>query len=214
MPSLRVDVERHGREPIAGDLDVSRTVGWFTAVFPLDLPATADPAEVLPQVSARLRAVPHRGAGFGALRHLGEPATRDALAALAEPQVAFNYLGRSGARTAEGGSFRPGPAPAALDGVPAGNRAPASPRTRLLAAEAVVDGDQLRLGWTHDGRISVASANRLAEDYLDCVRELVDAAAAGTAGRRAADLSRTGLGGDAADRLRAALHPRIEGSRR
>jgi amino acid adenylation domain-containing protein/non-ribosomal peptide synthase protein (TIGR01720 family) len=78
-------MEGHGREShIGGDLDVSRTVGWFTTVFPvcLDLPETSDLAEQVRDVQQQLFAMPGNGSGFSALglRH--------------EAAVLFNYLGR------------------------------------------------------------------------------------------------------------------------
>src|SRR5262249_22135225 len=73
---ILIDVEAHGREPMDSGLDVSRTVGWFTALFPvafhvqpLDiddaLAGTAAIGRALNQVKEQLRAVPHRGLGYG-----------------------------------------------------------------------------------------------------------------------------------------------------
>jgi amino acid adenylation domain-containing protein/non-ribosomal peptide synthase protein (TIGR01720 family) len=93
---LLLALEGHGREEVAGDLDLSRTVGWFTAVFPvlLDLRGRAEPGAALRAVKEQLRAVPRRGVGFGILRQLGSGAARAALGGLAEPELSFNYLGR------------------------------------------------------------------------------------------------------------------------
>ena len=80
-----VAVEGHGREEVAGGLDLSRTVGWFTTEFPvaLHLPPAPDPAPVpgavpdwgptLKSVKEQLRAVPRRGLSYGALRYLSDP---------------------------------------------------------------------------------------------------------------------------------------------
>ncbi|MYV70422.1 hypothetical protein GT043_31675, partial [Streptomyces sp. SID2131] len=84
--------------------DLSRTVGWFTSLYPVRLdPATADLADAfaggpaagaaLKQVKEQLRAVPDKGMGYGLTRHL-DPATAAGFAGLPAPQVAFNYLGR------------------------------------------------------------------------------------------------------------------------
>ena len=99
-----VDVEGHGREQIAGDVDVSRTVGWFTNVVPVrldpgveDFPGVRDggPAagEAVKRVKEQLRAIPGDGLGYGLLRYLN-PGTAPVLAALPAPQIGFNYLGR------------------------------------------------------------------------------------------------------------------------
>ncbi|RSS34450.1 amino acid adenylation domain-containing protein [Streptomyces sp. WAC08241] len=100
-----IDLEGHGREEeLVGGADLSRTVGWFTSLYPVRLdPATADLADAfaggpaagaaLKQVKEQLRAVPDKGMGYGLTRHL-DPATAAGFAGLPAPQVAFNYLGR------------------------------------------------------------------------------------------------------------------------
>ncbi|MEU9717534.1 amino acid adenylation domain-containing protein [Streptomyces sp. NPDC047976] len=103
-----VELEGHGREsgPLAdtagSEPDLSRTVGWFTTLFPVTVdpgPAT-DPtapaylAAALKAVKDDLARVPGNGLSYGVLRHLAGTAF-DAPA----PQVLFNYLGRSGAGT-------------------------------------------------------------------------------------------------------------------
>ncbi|MDX1874598.1 non-ribosomal peptide synthase/polyketide synthase [Mycolicibacterium sp. 120266] len=93
--SLVLDLERHGRDGWGEDLDLSRTVGWFTAIAPVRLPAndSNDHLAVLKDVKERLRAVPDRGLGYGQLRYCN-PRTAAALGRLTAPQVLFNYLGR------------------------------------------------------------------------------------------------------------------------
>jgi non-ribosomal peptide synthase protein (TIGR01720 family) len=94
---LLVDLERHGRASLFPDVDVSRTVGWFTALHPLEiaLDDSARPVADLEAVEATLRAVPNHGVGWGLLRYLSpEPSVRDALALLPAPRVSFNYQGR------------------------------------------------------------------------------------------------------------------------
>ncbi|MCP2339576.1 non-ribosomal peptide synthetase [Actinomadura rupiterrae] len=95
-----VDLEGHGREEIVPGVDLSRTVGWFTSIFPVALDAGA-PAwtevesggeavgDALKRVKEQLRRIPDNGIGFGLLT--GENADRET------PQIAFNYLGRTAA---------------------------------------------------------------------------------------------------------------------
>ena len=99
---LRVDVEGHGRDLLGDALDVSRTVGWFTTVFPLTLAlppddATEAPASLASVASAVQRALselPLRGAAHGLLRYLApDERTRDVLAAQPRPALLFNHLG-------------------------------------------------------------------------------------------------------------------------
>ena len=110
-----VELEGHGREtrhiptPGGGEADLSRTVGWFTTLYPVLVDPGAvdldDPAEVsraLKAVKDQLSAVPHRGIGYGIGRYLGPEADT---APDRSPQVLFNYLGRVGA--AEAKDFAP-----------------------------------------------------------------------------------------------------------
>ncbi|MGH3936831.1 MAG: amino acid adenylation domain-containing protein, partial [Pseudonocardiaceae bacterium] len=101
---VSIDLEGHGREEILDGIDLSRTVGWFTTLFPvaLTVPDTTQFHEREPRwrdlirsVRRQLRAVPHHGFGFGALRYLGSSAARQRLASAGSgPQIAFNYLGQ------------------------------------------------------------------------------------------------------------------------
>ncbi|MBL8969455.1 MAG: AMP-binding protein, partial [Myxococcales bacterium] len=71
-PAVWIDLEGHGREDLFQGVDLSRTVGWFTALYPvrLALPADDDPGDALVAVKEQLRGVPRRGVGFGLLRYL------------------------------------------------------------------------------------------------------------------------------------------------
>ncbi|MFH9772205.1 amino acid adenylation domain-containing protein [Streptomyces luteogriseus] len=102
--ALLVEVEGHGRDEIVDGVDLSRTVGWFTSLFPvrldlhdidLDQVLAGGPSagHALKAVKEQLRAVPGHGVGYGLARYLN-PQTRTRLSKLAAPQVGFNYLGR------------------------------------------------------------------------------------------------------------------------
>ncbi|MCX4587513.1 non-ribosomal peptide synthetase [Streptomyces sp. NBC_01481] len=102
--ALLVDVEGHGREEIVEGTDLSRTVGWFTSLYPVRVDpgplvweevVDGGPAlgQALKRVKEQLRSLPDRGMGFGLLRHLN-PETGQQLAGRAVPQLGFNYLGR------------------------------------------------------------------------------------------------------------------------
>nr|BAX89999.1 Non-ribosomal peptide synthetase [Kibdelosporangium sp. AK-AA56] len=102
--NVLVDVEGHGREEIADGVDLSRSVGWFTSLYPLRLDLTgvdvpdalaAGPSieTAVDRVCERLGALPDRGLGYGLLRYL-DPQAVPELAQFAPPQIGFNYLGR------------------------------------------------------------------------------------------------------------------------
>lgn len=99
--SLRLRMESHGREPLFERADLSHTVGWFTALFPLTLhhkvddPGIAvDLGKLIEDVKAQIRAVPENGIGYGILRYLA--ADRDIVAAEQDSRddIVFNYLGQ------------------------------------------------------------------------------------------------------------------------
>ncbi len=100
-------LEHHGRDAVDG-LDVSRTTGWFTSLFPVavDVADAEDIAATVRAVRERLREVPGGGAGFGILRYLGDEETRLAMARLPVPRISFNYLGRIGDELGGSGTIR------------------------------------------------------------------------------------------------------------
>jgi amino acid adenylation domain-containing protein/non-ribosomal peptide synthase protein (TIGR01720 family) len=91
---IQVDLEGHGREDLFADIDLSRTVGWFTSVFPVALDPLGEPGEALKRVKESLRGVPHHGLGFGVFQYLGSVAQRKVLQGQTRPRVVFNYLGQ------------------------------------------------------------------------------------------------------------------------
>ncbi len=140
--STVVAMEGHGREQdIAPGTDLSRTVGWFTSVYPVRLDAAGvDLAEALTgrgggakalrevvgRVGDQLAAVADNGIGYGLLRYLN-PRTGPELAALGTPEVQFNYLGRfaGSAPTAPGAQDTAGiDGAAGTDGTGAADRQP------------------------------------------------------------------------------------------
>jgi amino acid adenylation domain-containing protein/non-ribosomal peptide synthase protein (TIGR01720 family) len=164
-PGHLIDLEAHGRQDADG-IDLSRTVGWFTAVYPVFLytPADEDPATAVKRIKEHLRAVPAGGVGYPALRQSG------ALPAPAvEPEVAFSYFGQLD-RVA-------GPdAPLAPADDPAGTAEdPRAERTHLLEISGEVRDGRLRLGCRYGGRTHRRErVQRLLDDYVAELTALVE----------------------------------------
>ncbi|MEU8074813.1 amino acid adenylation domain-containing protein [Catellatospora citrea] len=171
---LLVDVERHGREQVEPDLDLSRTVGWFTSVQPVRLPvAGTDPAALIAAVGERARAVPDGGIGHGMLRHLNAQ-TAPLLARLATPQVLFNYFGRFPAAT--GAPWSPAPESGAITPINGG-----LPVTHLLQLDVVAaegpHGTTLTTTWTYpSGTLADTDLTDLATRWHDALTALATAA--------------------------------------
>ncbi len=115
---LLVDLEGHGREEIFPGVDLSRTVGWFTSVFPvlLDTGRAAAPGVALRAVREKLLRVPNNGLSFGVLRYLEAEAV-ESLRALPAARIGFNYLGQVDQVFTAGSPLAP------LPSRPAGDRA-------------------------------------------------------------------------------------------
>ena len=150
-PSLRLDVEGHGREDIFEGLDVSQTVGWFTSLFTvhLDLTGLTQPGESLKSVKEQLRAIPNRGIGYGLLRYLStDDRIRGQLEAIPQAEVTFNYLGQ----------FSPAlPADYPVAAAKESFGSLSSPRERrpaLLDINGGVSDGQLQFAWTYSVNIS------------------------------------------------------------
>ncbi|MFB4285877.1 serine hydrolase, partial [Nonomuraea sp. MTCD27] len=163
--SALIDVEGHGREAVSDTLDLSRTVGWFTAYHPayLVLDDPADPARTLEAVKGQLRAVPYQGVGHSIARHLHPD--EDVRRRLAIPaQVCFNYQGRR-ARPAGDALFAP------LGEAPGTPRDPAGLRSHAIEVEAEITDGRLRTQWTGPPE----EVGHLAERFLHHLRALIDA---------------------------------------
>ncbi|MGL4697489.1 amino acid adenylation domain-containing protein [Enterococcus larvae] len=94
LNSIVINLEGHGREEIINELDVTRTVGWFTSVFPILLTVRKEEtlSEAIKRVKEELRQVPNKGVGYQILRYLDSEEKRAAL--YVKPDITFNYLGQ------------------------------------------------------------------------------------------------------------------------
>ncbi len=91
---ILIDLEGHGRADLFEDVDLSRTVGWFTILHPVELAPQGEIGTALKRVKEHLRGIPNKGLGFGALRYLGAADQRAALSGVPSAPVVFNYLGQ------------------------------------------------------------------------------------------------------------------------
>ncbi|MFC8351050.1 amino acid adenylation domain-containing protein [Streptomyces sp. NPDC057280] len=195
VDGLLVDVEAHGREPLAEGMDVSRTVGWFTAVHPLRLEVSgldlddaavggASAGSLVKRVKEQVQAVPGDGLGHGLLRW-ANPDTARVLAELPVPEIGFNYLGRFAAAGPDAGPVRAWQT--AGDAAMVGTADPDMPVAHALEAGAVVadtpDGPllTLTLSWPRT-LLDERRAECLGEAWLELLEGLAAHTADPTAG--------------------------------
>lgn len=91
-----VELEGHGREPIISGININRTVGWFTTIFPviLDMSSISDLPYLIKQTKEDLRRIPNYGIGYGILKYLTSPENKQALDFGLNSDISFNYLGQ------------------------------------------------------------------------------------------------------------------------
>ena len=169
---LRIDLEGHGREALFEDVDLSRTVGWFTSIFPvrLNLEDHTNPGEALKTVKEQLRAIPNNGIGYGVLRYMsGNDEIVQQLEAGTHAEVSFNYLGQFGQN-------QPDTLP--LEEVtessgPARNLQ--SDRIHLLEINGSISNGQLQVTWMYSDQIHAEETiKRLASAFVDALRSLIE----------------------------------------
>ncbi|RMV71106.1 Pyoverdine sidechain peptide synthetase IV, D-Asp-L-Ser component, partial [Pseudomonas caricapapayae] len=177
--SVLIQLEGHGREDLFDDTDLSRTVGWFSSLFPVRLTPQIMPGASLCGIKEQLRAVPNKGIGYGVLRHMGEPSFAQQLAALPQARVTFNYLGQFDGSFSEreGALFVPSADSAGTalceDG-PLGN---------WLSLNGQVFDGQLQLDWSFSREVYHASTiDTLARRYEQALTTLIEHCTAGHQG--------------------------------
>ncbi|HEX6471811.1 MAG TPA: amino acid adenylation domain-containing protein [Streptosporangiaceae bacterium] len=182
-PRVLVDLEGHGREDLLDGVDLSRTVGWFTTIYPVALTVPGGGwGEALKSVKEQLRSVPRRGLGYGALRFLaGRGAAPIAVAGEDppqagptpgphhDPQVSFNYLGQFDWPVGGDGPF------AAVPGGLAADEHPDTPRPHLLDVVGAIEQQRLELRWFYSDQVHRESTVRsLAEQLVGALREIIE----------------------------------------
>ena len=178
QPAALIQMEGHGREDLFDTLDLSRTVGWFTSLFPVRLQAGGELSAAIKSVKEQLRAVPHKGIGYGLLRYLGAPEARKALSNQAAPRITFNYLGQFDRQFNEAALFVP-----ATQGSGQAQDCEA-PLANWLTVEGQVYGGELALRWGFSREMfEVATVQRLADDYAAELQALIEHCCATPAGQ-------------------------------
>jgi amino acid adenylation domain-containing protein/FkbH-like protein/non-ribosomal peptide synthase protein (TIGR01720 family)/FkbM family methyltransferase len=170
--SLLIELEGHGREDLFEDIDLSRTVGWFTSLFPicLKLGGLHHPGEALKSVKEQLRRIPNRGIGYGILRYLSHDATiSKQLDLLPQAQVSFNYLGQFdqthlaplGWKYAQESS--------------GSIHSPKGGRQHLLNVNGLVIEGRLQLEWKYSSAFHhQTTIENLAKNYLKVLEGIID----------------------------------------
>jgi non-ribosomal peptide synthase protein (TIGR01720 family) len=141
---MAVLLEGHGREEIVPGVDISRTVGWFTSMYPVLLEAQVDElSALLKEVKEQLRRVPHKGSYYGVLTYLTAPEKKQGLLGKQRPEISFNYLG----------NFTPVEGAFSLSPIPMGDQiSPDSEVITPIEITCLVAEERFQLLWRYDRR--------------------------------------------------------------
>ena len=208
--TLLIDLEHHGRlSPVeASTIDLSRTVGWLTSVFPCRLVMSpGSVAEQLQSVQDQLRDVPHQGTGYGMLRYLSSPADADLLS---HAEIAFNYLGHLDMSTerVSGHTFFRGLARESVGAL----RHAAGMRRYVLEVVALIAAGQLQIVWRYSRHLhQPGTIEQLAQRYLTALHSILaygQERQPRTASYTPADFPAARLNQAQLDRLLSTLHQR------
>ncbi|OMQ33003.1 non-ribosomal peptide synthetase [Pseudomonas putida] len=172
--SALIQLEGHGREALFDELDLTRTVGWFTSAYPLRLsPSNIEEAAgqgaSIKAIKEQLRAVPHKGLGYGVLRYLADEPSRRRMAGLPAAPITFNYLGQFDQSFAADALFHP------LDEAIGAAHDAQTPLPNELSVDSQVYGGELVLRWTFSAeRYEPQTINELADAYLGELCSLIE----------------------------------------
>jgi non-ribosomal peptide synthase protein (TIGR01720 family) len=168
-----VDVEGHGREEIFADVDVSRTVGWFSSTYPILLEGSKrgswEPGKALSTVKEQLRAVPNRGLGYGLLRYLSkDEETRKRLREMPKAEIVFNYLGQVDQVLRASALLAPAKE---SSGPPSASQ---NRRPYVLDVNAVVAQGKLQVNWGYSENLHRrGTIEIIAGKFMECLREVI-----------------------------------------
>ena len=169
--TLLIGLEGHGREDIFENVDISRTVGWFTTLYPLvlDISQATGPGELIRAVKEQLRDVPQHGLGYGLICYMGgDAAIKAQLQAASQPEIIFNYLGQFDQALPEGSAFSSAPESSGRA------HAASARRSHLIEINGGIMGGCLRMEWTFStAQYRSQIIERLASEYMQELRDLI-----------------------------------------
>jgi non-ribosomal peptide synthase protein (TIGR01720 family) len=166
-----IDIESHGRDSLFDDIDIKRTVGCFTSIFPVALEWKSDaaPGRLFKDIQRMLNRIPNRGIGYGILRYLvSDQDTFTQLRSLPQSGILFNYIGQLDSMIADGGMFRlaeesPGPC-----------RSNVGARPYVLDIQGMISMGQLRVSWNYSSNLHRRETIQvLADTFVASLRNLV-----------------------------------------
>ncbi|HKQ07725.1 MAG TPA: condensation domain-containing protein [Blastocatellia bacterium] len=188
---VKVELEGHGREEEVVGVDLTRSVGWLTSVYPvwIDRQAGEWPRQQMRRVEEQMRRVPQRGIGYGILRYLNaESEIARELSQAAEPEICFNYLGQFDEAKKSDRQFL-------ISGAEHGPRhSPQDMREYTFEINCWISRGRFQSEWAYSRNLHRAdTVERLAQSYLDVLRQIIASVSSITEAPSAVDLDVVGF---------------------
>lgn len=165
--SLYLTLEGHGREDIFSDVNLSRTIGWFTTHFPvlLSLESASSPGDALKTIKEQLRRIPKNGMNYGLLKYINK---NSPFKSTPQPELKFNYLGQFNQVFQETSIFQPTSRKTKLD------RSQRGSRSYLLEIDGLVGNGQFKFNWTYSQDIHDSNTiESFAENFTQALRNII-----------------------------------------
>ena len=185
---MLIELESHGRQPVANfgpddeeEIDLSRTVGWFTTAFPVRLAYhSGEQGDLILSVKEQLRQIPNHGLGVGVLRYIQQTPE---LMPFSMPPICFNYLGQFETPTANGAVNHPDGAllrNTGMDGWQDMNSTEFLKQNgpahfwNLFSLELMVMAGELRVDWLYSENVHEReTVERLTQRFIMNLRHLI-----------------------------------------
>lgn len=172
---LRIDLEGHGRDEFGDGFDLTRTVGWFTSIYPVVLETNSGETriETVKRVKEMMRAIGKKAIGYGVVRYLTDTGRQRSWE---NREIVFNYLGQIGESRERGALFQIAEKPKV-----GSVRDERDERGYLIEISGVVKDDELELSWAYSRnkhrRESIETLAALYNEELELiVKEAADSA--------------------------------------
>ncbi len=193
-----LNLEGHGREDLFEGVDLTRTLGWFTTIYPvqLEMPESGEPQSALKAVKEQLRSVPNRGIGYGLLHYLADKAESISQPSC-EPEIIFNYFGKFDDVVRESSLFE------FSKQAIGGWHSLLQQRKHVLEINCMIIRERLEIQWTYSSSLHRhETIEAIAEKFLQSLRELIQHCVSSDAGGYTpSDFPLSGLDQAAIDRL-------------
>lgn len=163
LKEVELELEGHGREEISEDIDVSRTVGWFTSMYPVRLNTQGKELNSnIKLLKEQLRKVPNKGFDYGILKYI-----TSTLNYKTENMVRFNYLGQFN-NNLKGNLIK------ILNDDTGNDIGIQNKLTYLIEVIAIIIDDKLKVSLTYSkNKLKKQTILNLKNEFINQIRELI-----------------------------------------